>query len=118
MTRPSLLEVQSELRIVKRVSWIIALSLTLFLIFLWPIIMTVFGDYSLPVFKFWIIIGHIFVYFSFIYCLIGPLVEIYYLTVWNWIKARRNQIQEVGSSLNLKTLTANLSKSKTILRDD
>lgn len=89
MTRPSLLEVQSELRIVKRVSWILSIGLTLFLIILWPVIMTVAGDYSLPVFKFWIIIGHIFVYISFIYCLIGPIVETYYKDVWNWLKSKR-----------------------------
>lgn len=80
--------------------------------------MTVFGDYSLPVFKFWIIIGHIFVYISFIYCLFGPLVETYYLDFWNWIKARRDQIQVAGSSINLKSFNINLNKSRTSLRDD
>ncbi len=78
MNRPSLLEVESELRTVKRVSWVLSISLTVFLIILVPLIMVNFGDFSLRAFKFWIIIGQIFLFASFIYSFMAPLAEYLY----------------------------------------
>ena len=38
-----------------------------------------FGDYSLDVFKFWILIGQIFVFISFIYSFLSPPLENFYI---------------------------------------
>lgn len=73
--RPSLLEVESELRTVKKTSWILSIILTFFFLAAWPLISLNFGDYSLEAFRFWIIIGQIFVFMALIYCLIAPFTE-------------------------------------------
>ena len=87
--RPSLLEVESELKLVKKISWILSISLTFFFIILWPLIMVMFGDYDVSTFKFWIIIGQIFVFLSFAYSVFGPLLENIYK---KYIKTRFNAI--------------------------
>lgn len=86
MNRPSLLEVESELRTVKRVSWGLSISLTLFLIILFPLIMVNFGDFDVRAFKFWIIIGHIFLFASFLYSFMAPFIEYLYEYLKNYKK--------------------------------
>jgi hypothetical protein len=48
-----------------------------------------FGDYDVGTFKFWIIIGQIFVFLSFSYSVFGPLLENIYQ---KYIKTRLNAI--------------------------
>jgi hypothetical protein len=86
MNRPSLLEVESELRTVKRVSWGLSISLTLFLIILFPLIMVNFGDFDVRAFKFWIIIGQIFLFASFLYSFMAPFIEYLYEYLKNYKK--------------------------------
>lgn len=75
--RPSLLEVESELKTVKKVSWFLSIILSFFFLAVWPLISLNFGDFSEIAFKFWMIIGQIFIFLSLIYSLFGPLAETY-----------------------------------------
>jgi hypothetical protein len=77
--RPSLLEVESELKTVKKCSWILSIGLTVFLIVVWPTILVNFGDYSEAMFKFWLIVGQAFILLAFIYSLLSPFIENIYI---------------------------------------
>jgi hypothetical protein len=93
--------VESQLKTVKRVSWILSISLTLFLIVIWPAIMVNFGDYSAEAFKFWIIIAQIFVFIAFVYSLLSPFVETLILrVVGGVIKERREKAALLEEQMN------------------
>lgn len=77
--RPSLLEVESELRNVKKVSWALSIILSIIFLAIIPLISLNFGDFSLDTFKFWIIIAQIFVFGSLLYSIFAPFSENYIL---------------------------------------
>lgn len=114
--RPSLLEVESELRMVKRVSWVLSISLTIFLIFFWPILNVFFGVFSLSAFKFWIVIGHIFVFISFFYCLLGPVVEHYYPNIVAFVQKFQFKLPKINDDFN--NVTSNIKEQEMNIRED
>lgn len=63
---------------VKKISWILSIGISLFLVVLWPMIMMNFGDFTIGAFKFWIVIGQIFIFLSLIYSLFGPTLDHYF----------------------------------------
>ena len=92
--RPTLLEVEAELRTVKKVSWVLSLFLTLFFLLIFPVICVSFNNYNLTVFTFWIIIGQIFIFIAFIFLLIGPLFESYFIEQFNLLLAKLKSMQK------------------------
>jgi hypothetical protein len=81
LIRPSLMEVENQLKKVKDASWIIAFAMTFFFLIVIPLISINFSDYTLAEFKLWLIFGQIFIVLAFIYFLIGPLVEYYFIKI-------------------------------------
>lgn len=87
--RPSLLEIESQLRTVRKCSWILSITLTVFVIIVWPIIMIILGNFDYSAFKFWLIVGQVFIFISFVFCLIGPFIELVCIKqVKKWIKIK------------------------------
>lgn len=99
--RPSLMQIQSELRRTKHVTWVLAFFMAFFFIIIWPIMGVSFDDFSYASFRFWIIIGQTFIFASCVFFLVGPFVEYYMMKILEIIK-RSKQILgiDMGKSLD------------------
>lgn len=102
--RPSLMQIETELVHVKKGVWIVSLLVTFFYIIIWPVVSVSFGDFSLVVFRFWIIIGHVFIAILLAYFLIAPLVESYFLKILSAAKRSRQFFKGLKKASNKKNL--------------
>lgn len=73
--RPSLMQIQTELRRFKRAVWFLAILLSVLFGVLWPMLSVLFDDFSYYAFQFWIIIGQLFICASLVFFLLAPIVE-------------------------------------------
>ena len=79
--RPSLMQVENELRRYKRVSWFVSIGMSLLFIIIWPVVSLAFDDFSLAAFNFWIISGHVLIFISAAFFLFGPLIERHFIKI-------------------------------------
>lgn len=79
--RPSLMQVENELRRYKRVSWFVSIGMSLLFIIIWPVVSLAFDDFSLAAFNFWIISGHVLIFTSAAFFLFGPLIERHFIKI-------------------------------------
>lgn len=79
--RPSLMQVENELRRYKRVSWFVSIGMSLLFIVIWPVVSLAFDDFSLAAFNFWIITGHVLIFASAAFFLFGPLIERHFIKI-------------------------------------